>query len=172
MLTIIPLTVFTDFATSEEESSEGSFDLDSCSYCGRACTAMARSFESKKFCSNTCARLFGIPVPKRGSYSGSGIGGRGRGGWKHYLNRKNVTPPRKLSRVSCRPCLIEKILKQKHQLSYQFSIWYCSLSTSSKSCTHYLNYTIRFDVFNKGTSPGTLAHTLRNVESVGIVQVV
>ncbi|XP_028393778.1 polyhomeotic-like protein 2 isoform X2 [Dendronephthya gigantea] len=88
-----------DFATSEEESSEGSFDLDNCSYCGRACTSMARSFESKKFCSNTCARLFGIPVPKRGGYSGSGIGGRGRGGWKHYLNRKpSVTQSRKMAR--------------------------------------------------------------------------
>ena len=62
---------------------------------------MARCFGSKKFCSNTCARLFGIPVPKRGGYSGGGIGGRGRGGWKHYLNRKvNVTPPRKSSGVS------------------------------------------------------------------------
>lgn len=91
--------VVTDFATSEEESSEGSFDLDSCSYCSRTCTAMARRFDSRKFCSNSCARLFGIPVPKRGSYSGGGIGGRGRGGWKHYLNRKaNVTPPRKMSR--------------------------------------------------------------------------
>ena len=71
---------------------------------------MARCFGSKKFCSNTCARLFGIPVPKRGGYSGGGIGGRGRGGWKHYLNRKaNVTPPRKISGVSWRLSILLKI---------------------------------------------------------------
>lgn len=88
--------VFTDFQTSEEDSSEGSFDMDSCAYCGRTCTAMARSFGSKKFCSNTCAKLLGVSLPKRCSFPGSGMAGRGRGRWKNYFGKASH---RKLTNV-------------------------------------------------------------------------
>ena len=92
--------VFTDVQSSEEDSSEGSFDMDSCAYCSRTCTAMARTFGAKRFCSNTCAKLFGIPLPKRGGMSG-GMAGRGRGRWKHYLGSKvNSASCRKLPNVS------------------------------------------------------------------------
>lgn len=86
--------------TSEEEQSENTFDGENCSYCGRTCSTMARCFESRKFCSNTCARLFGIPKHRRRSSNSSGIGGKTRGGWKNYFQRRNNVTSRKIPRVS------------------------------------------------------------------------